>query len=74
MTTIDRRSFLAGATVVGASAAIAPAVRLLPATPARANELHDPDLGLSHDLPTLLNRRRALGLLTGAGLAAALAA
>ena len=32
------------------------------------------DLGLSHDLPTLLNRRRALGLLSGAGLAAALAA
>jgi hypothetical protein len=25
------------------------------------------DLGLSHDLPTLLNRRRALGLLSGAG-------
>ncbi|KAA1400234.1 hypothetical protein [Aeromicrobium ginsengisoli] len=35
---------------------------------------HEHDLGLSHDLPTLLNRRRALGLLTGAGLAAALAA
>jgi protocatechuate 3,4-dioxygenase beta subunit len=32
------------------------------------------DLGLSHDLPTLLDRRRALGLLSGAGLAAALAA
>ena len=32
------------------------------------------DLGLSHDLPQLLNRRRALGLLSGAGLAAALAA
>ena len=32
------------------------------------------DLGLAHDLPTLLNRRRALGLLSGAGLAAALAA
>jgi len=32
------------------------------------------DLGLGHDLPTLLNRRRALGLLSGAGLAAALAA
>lgn len=31
------------------------------------------DLGLGHDLPTLLNRRRALGLLSGAGLAAALA-
>jgi protocatechuate 3,4-dioxygenase beta subunit len=38
------------------------------------DELHDHDLGLSHDLPTLLIRRRALGLLTGAGLAAALAA
>jgi protocatechuate 3,4-dioxygenase beta subunit len=32
------------------------------------------DLGLGHDLPTLLNRRRALGLLSGVGLAAALAA
>jgi protocatechuate 3,4-dioxygenase beta subunit len=32
------------------------------------------DLGLGHDLPTLLNRRRALGLLSAAGLAAALAA
>ena len=32
------------------------------------------DLGLGHDLPTLLNRRRALGLLSGAGLAAALVA
>jgi protocatechuate 3,4-dioxygenase beta subunit len=35
---------------------------------------HEHDLGLSRDLPALLNRRRALGLLTGAGLAAALAA
>ena len=40
---------------------------------------HDPtpdehDLGLAHDLPTLLSRRRALGLLSGAGLSAALAA
>ncbi len=40
---------------------------------------HDPtpdehDLGLAHDLPTLLNRRRALGLLSGVGLSAALAA
>ena len=25
------------------------------------DELHDHDRGLSHDLPTLLNRRRALG-------------
>ena len=32
------------------------------------------DLGLAHDLPVLLDRRRALGLLSGAGLAAALAA
>jgi protocatechuate 3,4-dioxygenase beta subunit len=38
------------------------------------DELHEHDRGLSHDLPTLLDRRRALGLLTGAGLAAALAA
>ena len=30
---------------------------------------HEHDLGLSHDLPTLLSRRRALGLLGGAGLA-----
>ena len=37
-------------------------------------DIEDHDRGLSHDLPTLLNRRRALGLLTGAGLAAALAA
>jgi protocatechuate 3,4-dioxygenase beta subunit len=35
---------------------------------------HEHDLGLSHDLPALLNRRRALGLLSGAGLVAALAA
>lgn len=32
------------------------------------------DLGLSHDLPTLLHRRRALGLMSATGLAAALAA
>src|SRR5687767_5045867 len=32
------------------------------------------DLGLAHDLPALLNRRRALGLLSGVGLSAALAA
>lgn len=38
------------------------------------DKLEEHDLGLSHDLPTLLNRRRALGLLSGAGLAAALAA
>ena len=36
--------------------------------------LEDHDLGLSHDLPTLLNRRRALGLLSATGLAAALTA
>src|SRR4051812_14728473 len=35
---------------------------------------HEHDLGLSHDLPTLLNRRRLLTLLGGAGAAAALAA
>lgn len=35
---------------------------------------HEHDLGLAHDLPTLLNRRRALGLLSGVGLSAALAA
>jgi protocatechuate 3,4-dioxygenase beta subunit len=34
---------------------------------------HQHDRGLSHDLPTLLSRRRALALLGGAGLAAALA-
>ena len=38
---------------------------------AQEPELHD--LGLSHDLPTVLSRRRALRLLGGAGLAAALA-
>jgi protocatechuate 3,4-dioxygenase beta subunit len=32
------------------------------------------DLGLSHDLPTLLNRRHAIGLLSMGGLVAALAA
>lgn len=36
--------------------------------------LEDHDRGLSHDLPRLLNRRRALGLLSATGLAAALAA
>ena len=30
---------------------------------------HEHDLGLSHDLPTIVSRRRALGLLGGAGLA-----
>jgi protocatechuate 3,4-dioxygenase beta subunit len=40
---------------------------------AHDQELHDHDRGLSHDLPTLLSRRRALALLGGAGLAAALA-
>jgi protocatechuate 3,4-dioxygenase beta subunit len=38
------------------------------------DEPHEHDLGLSHDLPTLLSRRRALTLFGGAGLAAALAA
>ena len=37
------------------------------------HELEDHDRGLSHDLPTLLSRRRALALFGGAGLAAALA-
>jgi protocatechuate 3,4-dioxygenase beta subunit len=37
-----------------------------------APEAHD--LGLSHDLPALLNRRHAIGLLSVGGLAAALAA
>jgi protocatechuate 3,4-dioxygenase beta subunit len=35
------------------------------------DELEDHDRGLSHDLPTLLSRRRALALLGGAGVAAA---
>jgi len=35
---------------------------------------HEHDLGLSHDLPTLLNRRRLLSFLGGAGAAVALAA
>jgi protocatechuate 3,4-dioxygenase beta subunit len=35
---------------------------------------HEHHLGLAHDLPTLLDRRRALTLFSGAGLAAALAA
>lgn len=38
------------------------------------DDVHEHDLGLSHDLPTVLNRRRALGLLSAAGLSAALAA
>jgi protocatechuate 3,4-dioxygenase beta subunit len=38
------------------------------------HEIEDHDRGLSHDLPTLLSRRRALSVLGGAGLAAALAA
>ena len=40
---------------------------------AHDQELHDHDRGLSHDLPILLSRRRALALFGGAGLAAALA-
>ena len=35
---------------------------------------HEHDLGLSHDLPTIINRRRLLTFLGGAGAAAALAA
>jgi protocatechuate 3,4-dioxygenase beta subunit len=34
------------------------------------HQIHDHDRGLSHDLPRLLSRRRALTLLGGAGLAA----
>ncbi len=43
---------------------------------AHGGEVHEHDRGLSHDLPTLLSRRRALTLLGGAGVAgvAALAA
>ena len=37
------------------------------------DEVEEHDRGLSHDLPTLLSRRRALALLGGTGLAAALA-
>jgi protocatechuate 3,4-dioxygenase beta subunit len=40
---------------------------------AHDQELHEHDRGLSHDLPTLLSRRRALGLLGGTGLAVVLA-
>jgi hypothetical protein len=40
---------------------------------AHDEELHEHDRGLSHDLPTLLSRRRALGLLGGTGLAVVLA-
>jgi hypothetical protein len=39
-----------------------------------ADELPEHDRGLSHDLTTLLSRRRALSIFGGAGLAAALAA
>lgn len=44
------------------------------APPTARDELEDHDLGLSHDLPTLLNRRRALSVFGGAGLVAVLAA
>ena len=37
------------------------------------DEVEEHDRGLSHDLPTLLSRRRALALLGGAGVAAVLA-
>jgi hypothetical protein len=40
---------------------------------ANDEELHEHDRGLSHDLPTLLSRRRALAWLRGTGLAVALA-
>jgi len=40
---------------------------------ANDEELHEHDRGLSHDLPTLLSRRRALAWLGGTGLAVALA-
>jgi protocatechuate 3,4-dioxygenase beta subunit len=40
---------------------------------AHDEELHEHDRGLSHDLPTLLSRRRALAWLGGTGLAVALA-
>lgn len=36
--------------------------------------LDDHDKGLSHDLPTLVSRRRALGIIGGLGLAASVAA
>lgn len=39
-----------------------------------ADHTHEHDRGLSHDLPTLLSRRRALSVFGGAGLVAALAA
>jgi protocatechuate 3,4-dioxygenase beta subunit len=42
--------------------------------PGEHEEPEPHDLGLSHDLPTLLNRRHAIGLLTAGGLVAALAA
>ncbi|MCU1346726.1 MAG: hypothetical protein JWL70_2992 [Acidimicrobiia bacterium] len=38
------------------------------------SEIHEHDRGLAFDLPRLLNRRRALGLLAGAGVAGLLAA
>lgn len=44
MTAIDRRRFVLGAGALGAGIAAAPVVRMLPATPAQASELHDPDL------------------------------
>jgi len=45
-----------------------------PGRPGKHEEPEPHDLGLSHDLPTLLNRRHAIGLLTAGGLVAALAA
>ena len=38
------------------------------------DEVHEHDLGLAHDLPTLMNRRRLFSFLGGAGAVAALAA
>jgi len=46
----------------------------VPGRPGEHEEPEPHDLGLSHDLPTLLNRRHAIGLLTAGGLVAALAA
>ena len=43
------------------------------ALPTGHDELEDHDKGLSHDLPTLVSRRRALGILGGLGLAATVA-
>lgn len=44
MTRIDRRRFVVGAGALGVGLAAAPVVRLLPATPAEASQLHDAEL------------------------------